>query len=95
MGRQTGDVGLAEPDGALVGLQAAVDEVQQAALPGTVRADQPPHLSVVQLQRHVINRDEATEALRDPVDGEDAHVPRSRFRNPKIPAGITRMRQRG
>ena len=89
--RQTGDVDVAEADRPAVGLQPPIDEVEQAALPGPVRPDQASQLTTLQLQRQVVDRDEPSEALRQPLDGEDGHVSRSRLRNPKMPEGSTRI----
>jgi len=65
LGEPGGDEALRANDPALVGLDLAVDELQQRRLPFTVAAHQPDPLAGVDAQRGLIQQGRAVELQRD------------------------------
>jgi len=63
MHRQPGDVATEEADGARIGRQAAGELADQGRLAGAVGADQGMDLAGAHLDRKVVGRDQAAEAL--------------------------------
>src|ERR1039458_1710160 len=82
MGGQTIDHTAVEIDGAGFVLHRAADAIDQRALAGAVRPDQPEPLARLHLEIDAIERDEAAETFADVVDVQQrAHGPLRRKRS--------------
>ena len=66
MDRQSGDVAAGEVDGAGVGPQVAGELADQGRLAGAVGTDQGMDLALAHLDREIVGRDQAAEALDQP-----------------------------
>ena len=85
----------ADPDRTVVWLEAARQQVEEGCLAGAVWPDQPNHLSLAQLERHLVDRMHPAEATRH-LDGfQDRSIGRSpegaSWGDDAEAAGITRQ----
>src|SRR5439155_10432488 len=77
--RQPADLPVLEADGAAVRTQRAGDEVEGRALARPVRPDEPEDLALAQRERHLVDRNEAAEALGEGGDYEHQGRPCKRL----------------
>src|SRR5207249_1662479 len=73
VGRQPGDRAAVEADVASVGSVEAAQAVEERRLAGAVRADEADDLSLVHIERDGVEREDAPEADREVVNGQDWH----------------------
>ena len=73
--RRACDVAAVEDDRAAVGSQHPEQAVEERGLPSAVRPDQRDGLARLDGQRHVVERHDAGEALRDAACVEQGHEP--------------------
>ena len=80
---------------ARVGLVEPRDHVEERRLAGAVRADQPDDLALLDVERDVVDRDDAAEAAGDVADGEQRHRGDSNRGNRTAPAvsGVLRSKK--
>src|SRR5215208_7792118 len=89
-GGRCGQIGAIEDDGARVGLLEAGDDAQQRRLAAARRAEERRQRAARYLERHILERDEVAEVLRD-VLNDDSHYESSflkMFIASRVPSAI-------
>ena len=74
--RQPGDVAALEPDAPAIGAQGARDQVEERGLAGAVRPHDAEQLAGLEREADVVDREDAAEALGQPLDLEEGHAAR-------------------
>src|SRR5215831_13030478 len=78
------DVLTRELDGATARRVEPRQAIEQGGLSGAVRADQAENLTLAELQRHVVERDNSAEIDADVANGEKRFRRRQRRRMPRL-----------